>query len=353
MAGAERFDVLLQIPPEGGRFHIVAQRCTTHSSLKPGQAERGVLVLATKDAPKLPLPEAYSPTVVPPYKLKDFTKLYTKLKARNGLQHPYQEPDVHFMVRLTGDFDKVTGEWRPGFHINGERVYVWPNRVWCRDTCAEQNYNPDGTVVNMIFCQGEERDSNLPCRAFACDPGSEGRNADGRCMPAGATMDEWRGVSVDDCENWHVRPKLFQKVKGAMEVCQGDRVWITYQSDTANEGHPMHLHGTHQQLIKVNGEDVTGPMKDTWFVPGGQNITVAFDAVNPGEWLLHCHIGHHVGEGMATTLRYTGSPEKCRNHRSYIPTAEDSSQWRHTAVLPESEWPTSWQQLWQGKPPVP
>ncbi len=48
-------------------------------------------------------------------------------------------------------------------------------------------------------------------------------------------------------------------------------------------------------------------MRDTVLVPanGGQ-VTVAFDAVNPGTWVMHCHNLYHMAAGMMTTLTYVG-----------------------------------------------
>lgn len=35
-----------------------------------------------------------------------------------------------------------------------------------------------------------------------------------------------------------------------------------------------------------------------------QAVAVAFDADNPGVWMLHCHNGYHMDAGMMTTLEY-------------------------------------------------
>merc|ERR1719401_1186587 len=112
------------------------------------------------------------------------------------------------------------------------------------------------------------------------------------------------------------------------------------------EGHPIHLHGTHQQLVQVNGSDYVGPLRDTWFMVRNSNITVAFDALNPGEWLLHCHIEHHLMNGMATTLRYVMS-DRCKKRLS----TQKKPNWQHTPVLQESDWPQQWRDLWLKKTP--
>ena len=74
--------------------------------------------------------------------------------------------------------------------------------------------------------------------------------------------------------------------------------------------HAMHLHGHHFQLIAVNGAPLSGPMRDTILVPaasgarGSGTISIAFDADNPGKWLLHSHNLYHMAAGMMTQLVY-------------------------------------------------
>ncbi|RMZ79361.1 hypothetical protein DV738_g3308, partial [Chaetothyriales sp. CBS 135597] len=42
-------------------------------------------------------------------------------------------------------------------------------------------------------------------------------------------------------------------------------------------------------------------MKDTVFVPQRGYAVIRFRADNPGIWMLHCHVGWHLGSGMAMT----------------------------------------------------
>jgi FtsP/CotA-like multicopper oxidase with cupredoxin domain len=76
---------------------------------------------------------------------------------------------------------------------------------------------------------------------------------------------------------------------------QGQR--ITFRNRTAMY-HPMHIHG---HTFAVNG---TGPRKDTVMVLPGQAVTCDFDAVNPGQWMTHCHNVYHAEAGMMTILGY-------------------------------------------------
>ncbi len=68
--------------------------------------------------------------------------------------------------------------------------------------------------------------------------------------------------------------------------------------------HPFHLHGHHFEVLSVNGEPP--PYKvvaDTWNVRIRDHVRLRFVADNPGDWMTHCHILPHAGEGMMTVLR--------------------------------------------------
>merc|ERR1711865_1209089 len=74
-----------------------------------------------------------------------------------------------------------------------------------------------------------------------------------------------------------------------------------------SDGHPMHLHGVTAQVVAVKNRGMetqvfSGPRRDTVFVPVGGEVTIVFDAVNPGQWLFHCHIDDHAEGGMMTSL---------------------------------------------------
>ncbi len=86
-------------------------------------------------------------------------------------------------------------------------------------------------------------------------------------------------------------------------VSHGQRVELAMFNRT-RMAHPMHLHGHHFQVVEVNGTRLAGAMRDTVLVPAGGSVTVAFDADNPGRWLLHCHNLYHMATGMMTELTY-------------------------------------------------
>jgi FtsP/CotA-like multicopper oxidase with cupredoxin domain len=89
-----------------------------------------------------------------------------------------------------------------------------------------------------------------------------------------------------------------------LDVREGERVEITFE-DWTTMAHPMHLHGHHFQVVAINGERFAGAMRDTVLVPSRGNVTIAFEANNPGKWALHCHHLYHMASGMMTTLEYS------------------------------------------------
>lgn len=93
------------------------------------------------------------------------------------------------------------------------------------------------------------------------------------------------------------RMDMNQPLAGALGIQEGERVTLELKNSTSM-WHPMHLHGhTYQH---ADG----GPRKDTSIVLPGQTLRVAFDADNPGRWLVHCHNLYHGEAGMMTAVAY-------------------------------------------------
>jgi FtsP/CotA-like multicopper oxidase with cupredoxin domain len=90
-----------------------------------------------------------------------------------------------------------------------------------------------------------------------------------------------------------------------LRVTRGQRVVIEMANQTPM-AHPMHLHGHHFHVVALDGERLAGGLRDTILVPPLGTVQVAFDADNPGRWLLHCHNLYHMATGMITELVYEG-----------------------------------------------
>lgn len=81
------------------------------------------------------------------------------------------------------------------------------------------------------------------------------------------------------------------------------RVEVTLRNESMMN-HPMHLHGHHFQVTAIDGRRFRGAVRDTLWVPPGREVSVTFDANNPGTWAFHCHHLYHMATGMMTTVSY-------------------------------------------------
>jgi FtsP/CotA-like multicopper oxidase with cupredoxin domain len=89
-----------------------------------------------------------------------------------------------------------------------------------------------------------------------------------------------------------------------LKVKKGERVELTV-INMSMMMHPMHLHGHHFQVVATGGKRMKGAVRDTVIVPSGMGeVTLAFDADNPGRWPFHCHNLFHMAAGMMTTVDY-------------------------------------------------
>ena len=90
----------------------------------------------------------------------------------------------------------------------------------------------------------------------------------------------------------------------SFNVAAGERVEVAFENRT-RMSHPMHLHGHVFQVVGIDGRRFPGAMRDTVLVPHQRTVTIALDADNPGEWMLHCHNLYHMAGGMMAMLRYS------------------------------------------------
>jgi hypothetical protein len=85
----------------------------------------------------------------------------------------------------------------------------------------------------------------------------------------------------------------------------GDRVRLRFLNMSAIDHHPMHLHGHTFWVTGTEG----GRIPESAWVPSN-NVLVAvaqvreveFIANNPGDWLIHCHMFHHMMNHMTAMV---------------------------------------------------
>jgi FtsP/CotA-like multicopper oxidase with cupredoxin domain len=102
---------------------------------------------------------------------------------------------------------------------------------------------------------------------------------------------------------WSINNVVWNSSVPPLPVAEGERVELVFVNQTPMP-HPMHLHGHEFQVVEIDGERLSGAVRDTVLVPPGARVGVAFDANNPGWWALHCHLLYHLDAGMFTTIRY-------------------------------------------------
>jgi FtsP/CotA-like multicopper oxidase with cupredoxin domain len=84
-------------------------------------------------------------------------------------------------------------------------------------------------------------------------------------------------------------------------VKKGERVRIRLGNLSAMDHHPIHLHGFQFVLTETDGgrvpESAQYPI-NTMLVPVGSTRALEFVADEPGDWVIHCHMTHHIMNQM-------------------------------------------------------
>jgi FtsP/CotA-like multicopper oxidase with cupredoxin domain len=82
----------------------------------------------------------------------------------------------------------------------------------------------------------------------------------------------------------------------ALEAKVGDRILFRLIG-SGQFIHPIHIHGGPFEIVATDGNPVPAGArltKDTVLIGPGERYDVVWTARNPGKWLVHCHINHHV-----------------------------------------------------------
>ena len=98
-----------------------------------------------------------------------------------------------------------------------------------------------------------------------------------------------------------------------MVVRQGDRVRIRLVNFSVIDHHPMHFHGMTFWITGTEG----GRLPVTAWIPRNnvlvgvaQAYDIEFVAWNPGDWMLHCHMFHHMMNFMSSMAGPMGGAMK-------------------------------------------
>jgi FtsP/CotA-like multicopper oxidase with cupredoxin domain len=96
-------------------------------------------------------------------------------------------------------------------------------------------------------------------------------------------------------------------------IKRGERVRIRFGNLSANDHHPIHMHGLFFEVTGTDGGTVPESARypeTTVLVPVGSTRVIEFVADEPGDWAMHCHMTHHVmtqmGHGLPVMIGADG-----------------------------------------------
>jgi hypothetical protein len=115
-------------------------------------------------------------------------------------------------------------------------------------------------------------------------------------------------VSVPNTMNMEFNWLVFNGKAGPaitpLIVRLGDRVRIR-MINLGMDHHPIHLHGNTFYITGTEGgraPESTWRPENTVLVGVAQARDIEFDAKYPGDWMLHCHLPHHMMNQMSSTV---------------------------------------------------
>jgi len=125
-------------------------------------------------------------------------------------------------------------------------------------------------------------------------PHEDGITAD---MPFDRTYELELGPIDINNERGHHSPPMI--------VSEGEWIKVRITHKLGSE-HPMHLHGHVYKVLTKNGKPLTGSpiYADSLMLFKGEEYEIAFQADNPGLWMLHCHNLSHATAGMTMMVNY-------------------------------------------------
>jgi FtsP/CotA-like multicopper oxidase with cupredoxin domain len=82
--------------------------------------------------------------------------------------------------------------------------------------------------------------------------------------------------------------------------------------------HPMHLHGQFFRVLARNGRRVDEPhWRDTVLVHAVETVDVGLVALDPGTWMIHCHVLEHAEAGMMALVQVGEAAAPAALHRAH------------------------------------
>ncbi len=93
-----------------------------------------------------------------------------------------------------------------------------------------------------------------------------------------------------------------------LTIAAGERILLRL-INAGHLAHPIHIHGHSFRIVATDGNPIPAGMewtRDTVLIGPSERYDLELEGLNPGVWMVHCHIEHHMANGMMTVLQYDG-----------------------------------------------
>jgi FtsP/CotA-like multicopper oxidase with cupredoxin domain len=112
----------------------------------------------------------------------------------------------------------------------------------------------------------------------------------------------WTFQGEEHTDTWMINGEQYPEVTIPV-LARGQEAIVEVRNLSATE-HPFHLHGMSFEVLSEDGVVPEARLiEDTVNVPIHGAVRLRVLALNPGDWMAHCHILPHAHGGMMTVLR--------------------------------------------------
>ncbi|MDZ4289941.1 MAG: copper oxidase [Prosthecobacter sp.] len=163
-------------------------------------------------------------------------------------------------------------------------------------TFMYHSHHDEGTqmqlgMIGLFIIHPKEPEPNPPDRDYAILL-SEWLIEVGACRPDPNEMTDFNIFTMNGRAFPGTQPLVAQT---------GERVRIRLGNLSSMSHHAIHMHGHQFKIVATDGGQI--PEAGQWpettaIVPTGSTRTIEVGPVNPGDWVMHCHMLHHIMNQM-------------------------------------------------------
>lgn len=186
---------------------------------------------------------------------------------------------------------------------------------------------PDGTPADVdremaILLQNYDQSGMSEAQEYANLKAKDGIYPDGSSAPPPETWAEIQEKKELTMRH-AINGRIFGNLKG-LEMKEGERVrWYLFEVGNEADVHTAHWHGSRLRDTSGRSTDVVELM------PGTMKVADMV-ADNPGDWMIHCHVGEHMMEGMYGNYTVYPKNSPANLERAFFATADnrESIEWK-------------------------